>query len=220
MTPFERLLAVMIKPWVVVSCVGLIILSILYVDEPFAYYLHALHYQSSTTTFLVWLTTLGLNRLYLVLLFILVLVFRYICHNNSWATRTLFLWLCVLIPNLICVFLKIGLGRARPDLLFSDQLYGFYGLQMHATYWSFPSGHTTTIMGFVFGLSVLFPRYMYAYILLGLMVVVSRVMLTQHYLSDVMTASYLALLEVGLLDYWFRHKQWLITSTNCAIKQG
>ena len=219
MTPFERLLAIMIKPWVVVSCIGLIILSILYADQPIAYYFHSLH-QHGYTIFLVWLTTLGMNQLYIVPLFILGVIFRYVYHNTLWATRTWFLWSCVLVPNIVCVVLKIGLGRARPDLWFSDQQYGFYGIHTQSSYWSFPSGHTTTVMGFVFGLSVLFPRYTMLYLIFGLMVVVSRVMLTQHYLSDVMVASYLALLEVGLLHYWFQCKKWSITTPNCAINRG
>ena len=115
-----------------------------------------------------------------------------------------FLWLCVLVPSLVCLVLKVLLGRARPDLLFNEHLYGFFGLKTHAPYWSFPSGHTTTVMGFVFGLSVLFPRKCYLFILAGSIVVLSRILLTHHYLSDVMAASYLALLEVGLLFWWSR----------------
>jgi len=95
--------------------------------------------------------------------------------------------------------LKVIFGRARPDMLFNDQLYGFYGLQTHAQFWSFPSGHTTTVMGFVFGLCALFPRHCVAFILTGLIVVSTRILLTHHFLSDVLIASYLALLEVGLL---------------------
>ena len=40
----------------------------------------------------------------------------------------------------------------------------------------------------------------------GLLVVLSRIMLTHHYLSDVMAASYIALLEIALLLYWLRKK--------------
>jgi membrane-associated phospholipid phosphatase len=64
-------------------------------------------------------------------------------------------------------------------------------------------------MGLIFGLTVLFPRYFYLLFVTGLVVVSSRVLLTEHYLSDVMVASYLALLEVGFFAYWLRKKEIL-----------
>ncbi len=208
MTPFERLLAIMIKPWVVVSYLGLIILSFLYLDRPIAYYFHGVDLRTNLPV-LNWFTKLGLGALYLGPLFFLAVFFRYIHRNREWEVRAWFLWLCVLVPSIICVLLKMALGRARPDLLFSEQLYGFYGWQTHAPFWSFPSGHTTTVMGFVGGLCVLFPLYCYAFLSLGLVVVLSRILLTHHYLSDVMAASYLALLEVGLLLWWLRRRTLL-----------
>ncbi len=206
-TRFERLLAIMITPLAVAVYLGLILLSLRYLDRPIAYYFHMLDLQTHLTS-LTWFTQLGSNKLYLGPLLIWALFFRYIQPNKPWEARVWFLWLCVLIPSIVCILLKILFGRARPELLFSDHLYGFYGLQKHALFWSFPSGHATTIMGFVFGLSVLFPRYSYYFIFPGLLVVLSRIMLTHHYLSDVMAASYIALIEVGLLLYWLRKKEF------------
>ena len=208
MIAFERLLAVMIKPWVVVGCVVLIILSIMYLDQPIAHFFHGLD-PSTSIPILNLITKLGLGGIYLVPLILLALFFRYVYKNRKWEQRALFLWLCVLFSSIVCVFLKMVLGRARPGLLFSDQLYGVYGFHTQADFWSFPSGHTSTVMSLAFGLCVIFPRYFYAFIALGLFLVSSRVMLTNHYLSDVMAASYLALLEVGLLLWCSRRKQLL-----------
>lgn len=213
MNPFDRLFAVMVKPWVVIGYLVLIILLIVYLDKPVAYFFQGVN-LGNTMPILNWFTKLGLGALYFVPLFILALFFRYIHRNKTWEANAWFLWLCALIPGVICVVLKIILGRARPDLLFSEGFYGFYGLNTHASFWSFPSGHTSTIMGVVFGLSVLIPRYGYAFIALGLAIATSRILLTKHYLSDVLIASYLALLEVGLLRYWLRCKKMLINSDN------
>ena len=111
-----------------------------------------------------------------------------------------------MVVNLV---LKIVFSRARPDLLFSQQWYGFYGFKFSAPFWSFPSGHATTIMGFVFALCALWPKYRYLFLLYGVLIALSRVVLTHHYLSDVMVASYLALVEVGLLYSWFVQRKWL-----------
>jgi membrane-associated phospholipid phosphatase len=198
LAPFERIAAIMIKPGVMVSYVVVIVLSILYIDRPLAYYFHGFDFRT-TQPLLMWFTHLGISALYIGGLFLLALFFRYIRRDKLNEKRAWFLWLCVLIPSLVCIVLKVLLGRARPELLFTEQLYGFFGLQREELFWSFPSGHTTTIMGFVFGLSVLFPRYCYAFIAVGLMVVLSRIMLTYHYLSDVMAAAYLSLLQVTIL---------------------
>lgn len=205
LTPFERLWSFMIKPWVIVAYVGLIILCIFYIDQPVAYYFHDFNFRS-TQPILVGITYLGTNKLYIAGLFLLALFFRYVKPHKQVEKRVWFLWLCVVIPNVICTVLKILCGRARPDLLFNEHIYGFFGLKTNSLFWSFPSGHTSTVMGLALGLCILFPYYYAAFILVGLIVVLSRVLLTYHYLSDVLAAGYLALLEVGLIYWWLRGK--------------
>ena len=210
MPPVQRLFTIMTKPWVAMSYLGLVLLSFLYVDKPLALLLQP-HNLGTHYPWLGFLTVLGESKFYLVALLLLALVFRYLVRNRLWELRTWFLWLSVLIPNLICLVLKVLLGRARPELLFSEQVYGFYGFHRDASYWSFPSGHTTTIMGFVFGLSLLFPRHAWLYLVIGFAVVASRILLLQHYLSDVMIAADLALLEVGVL--------WLISCRKACFSR-
>lgn len=205
---FERLLFLMTRPWVVISYFILMIVSYLYIDQWVAYYFHRFDLRGNWPP-LVWLTHLGSNVLYLSTLFILAVFFRYIRPDKVREARCWFLWLCVFIPSSICLVLKILFGRARPEILFDQQLYGLFGIKLQTSFWSFPSGHSTTIMGLLLGLTVLFPRYFYVLVGTGLAVVSSRVLLTEHYLSDVMVASYLALLEVGLLTYWLRRKHLL-----------
>lgn len=198
MTKFERLFHVMTRPWVVFLCVALIVFSFLTIDRPLAIFIEHLDFKQ----FQPWLnalTHLGLGMFYIIALAIVGLGSRFILHNKRWEERAWFLWLCVAIPSVICFVLKIIFGRARPDMLFSQNLYGFYGPHKSSMYWSFPSGHTTTIMGLMFGLSALFPRYCVGFVFSGSLIALSRILLTQHYVSDVLFASYLALLEVGLL---------------------
>ena len=210
MTIFERLLATMTKPIAIISVVLVIALSYVYLDRPIAQYFYD-HQGSQQSKFLFkQITNLGANELYLVLFLVSAVFFRYVYQNKRWEERSWFLWLCVLFPILVCGGLKVLLGRARPGLLFekTDHLYGFYGPHMQQDYWSFPSGHATTVMGVVFGLSVVFPRYFYLFLLSGAIVIFSRVMLLNHFLSDVLSATYLALIEVGLL-LWLKNKRYL-----------
>ena len=209
MAPFNRLLNFMLRPWIAGSYVAFVFLSFYYFDKPLAYYFHDLSLKAAFPV-LHWVTCLGEGLVYIGTFFILALIFRYVYRNKIRETRCWFLWLCVLVPNLISLVLKILLGRARPELLFDENLYGFYGFHTNHLYWSFPSGHASAIVGLVLGLSIVFPRYFYLCLLSGLLIISTRVFLTNHYLSDVMATSYLVLLEIGLLSLCLRRKQWLI----------
>jgi hypothetical protein len=198
MTLFERLFTWMTKPWVMIAYGVLVILSYCYWDKPLAYYFHSLDLKRQFPI-LSWFTHLGEGALYITLFFFIALYFRFIRPHKFNEKRTWFLWLCILIPYIVCGVLKVTLGRARPELFFTEHLYGFYGFHLHSEFWSFPSGHTTTIMALAFSLSFLFARYSLAFILAGLAIVLTRIMLNQHYLSDVLATSYLTLVGIGLL---------------------
>ncbi|MCA0403974.1 MAG: phosphatase PAP2 family protein [Proteobacteria bacterium] len=203
-TPVNRLFNLAIKPSVIISFTVFIILAFFYIDPFLAQYFHEANLRLNFPL-LNYITHLGLGGFYLPSFLILALFFRY-RKDKAWENRFWFLFMAVFIPGMICVFLKVILGRARPVLLFSDDLYGFFGLHFKAIYWSFPSGHTTTIMSAAFALSVIFPRFFYLFMTLGLMVSSSRILLTSHYLSDVLVAAYLSLIEIGFLLYFLKKK--------------
>lgn len=208
MAPFDHLLKIMLRPWVVICYLSFVVVSFLYFDQPIAWFFYEEGLRAKLPV-LYWLTQLGTGEFYIAALFLLALFYRYVRPNKTSEIRSWFLWLCVVVPYLVCCVLKISLGRARPELLFSHQLYGFYGLHFQPKYWSFPSGHTTTLMGLVFGLIILFPRYCYAFFITGVLLISTRILLTNHYLSDVLTSGYLTFLEVALVLFVLRRKDWL-----------
>lgn len=211
MVPFERLLKVMLQPWVAASYLGFVVLSFLYFDQSIAWFFYDLDLKTKLPI-VYWLTKLGTGELYIVGLFLLILYFRYVRPNKTSETRSVFLWLCVFVPYMICAALKLCLGRARPALLFDNQIYGFFGFHLQSSYWSCPSGHTSTIMGLVAGLIILFPRYCYLFLCSGLLLISTRVLLTNHYLSDVMATAYLTFMEVAVLLWIMRRKAWLTSA--------
>lgn len=217
MTPFDRLFSIMTKPLVAISYLALVLVSYLYFDRPVALYFHELHFTTDLSLVNL-LTKIGLTGIYLPLFLVLAVFFRYLRINRKFELRSWFLFLCVAIPALVCGILKVTFGRARPNLLFFDNEFGFYWFKLKAIYWSFPSGHTTTIMGAALGLGILFPRHFYAFILVGCSVAFSRIMLTQHYLSDVLTAFYLVILELGLLLFFLRRKPDLLPLPGITVR--
>ena len=195
----------MLKPWVAALYVSFLVLSFFYFDKPIAQFFYEQDLQEKLPV-IVWLTHLGTGEVYVAGLILLALFYRYICINKASEMRSWFVWLCVVIPYFLCGLLKICFGRARPEMLFDKDVYGFYGFHIDHAYWSFPSGHASTIVGLMLGLMILFPRYCYAFFFSGVVMVSTRILLTHHYLSDVLTTFYLTLLEVALLCLVLRDK--------------
>lgn len=198
----------LLNPLVVTLMIILTVLSYDYFDRYLLSYFAQLNLREQYPL-LVWISYFGSSLVYLFLLIGFALFFRWIYPEKQWAARFWFLWLSVAVSNAICTVLKMGLGRARPELMIQSHEYGFYGFKTTREYWSFPSGHTTTIMSLGLGLSVLFPRYRTLFIFFAAVVAFSRIVLLQHYLSDVLVASYLAVVEVMLLVCYLRKNNYL-----------
>ncbi len=207
MTMFDRLFMWMSKPRNILSALLLVLMSYYVIDRALATWIFN-HHLHEKLFFLKGMTLLGEHVAVMACLVGIALFFRYIKPKKLWEERAWFLTVCVFVPNLIALVLKVLLGRARPDLFFQEGLYGFFGFQTHSVYWSCPSGHTTTIMALAFGLSILFPKKTFAFIILALCIAATRILLLKHFMSDVMTASFLALIEVGLIEWVTKRYQY------------
>ena len=186
-------------------------------------------------------TFLGSTKLSFIILLLLAFYFRsscciknicskYIAHKVSYSwllpnlksvaeARVWFLIMSMSVTSALCGLLKCLLGRARPMMWIEHQQFGFYWFKITYDYWSFPSGHTTTIVSLALGLSVLFPRYTRGFLFFALCIVVSRVLLLQHYLSDVLATSLLVFIEMGFLIGFLKSKQWLAVAFDSAVLQ-
>jgi membrane-associated phospholipid phosphatase len=204
----NRFLKGLIHPITIVIILLILACSYLFFDQTLAVMLAKLN-LSSNFPVLGWITFVGSSKIYLIGFFLMALFFRWIDVSPRWEARSWFLWLCVAVANLICGVLKVLLGRARPEVWLQTQDYGFHWFKTTGDYWSFPSGHTTTVMSLVFGLSVLFPRYWVGLVSAAILIALSRVLLVQHFLSDILMATYLALIEVTLLVHYLRKKNYL-----------
>jgi membrane-associated phospholipid phosphatase len=203
------------KPWVIILYAVLVILSYIYIDKALATYFHQLDLRTNIHA-LSLLTALGQWIAYVVLFLFAGLYFRFIRVNSVYEARSWYLLGCLVVANLVCLVVKVTLSRARPDLLFASNEFGFYWFKLKSAYWSFPSGHTTTVVSLAVGLGVLFPRYFYVALTVALLVAASRVLLYHHYLSDVMTGFYLSLMVVGFFIQYLKRKNWL-NKKGCII---
>lgn len=193
-------IAFLTHPLVMIVYLMLVVVCYIWIDQPLALYCHS-HEFSNHYPILHWITQLGRSIIWLLILPLLMLYFRFIRRVKQTELRLQFLFCIVLAANAICFVLKNVFGRARPDLLFSEHLYGFFGYHRDHLYHSFPSGHTTQVTAVVLSLALLYPRQRGWFVLAGIVVVATRVLLTYHYLSDVLASTFLVVLEYKLLLY-------------------
>jgi lipid A 4'-phosphatase len=105
-----------------------------------------------------------------------------------------FLFVSIAASGVIVDVLKIVFGRARPKLLFQSDVYGFAWLMWRPDHWSFPSGHSATIVALTTALWFLWPQNQLFYILIAAIVCMSRVVVGAHYLADSLAGALIAIL--------------------------
>lgn len=193
----NKLLQTVLHPLMILSVVALIVASYYYLDQNISSFAFK-HDLRAKFSFLKPIILLGKWQVILLGLMAFALYGWYRQKDAAYMRNILFLSAALLLSCALCLVLKCLSGRARPDLLFSDGIYGFYYFKFTRAYWSFPSGHTTAIMAITIGLALLFRAYGFYLILLGLLIAFTRVIMYHHYLSDVLAGLYLTLITVCL----------------------
>ncbi len=194
MTNFERTLRRVYSPWVLIPYLFLIAMSYLFLDKPIALWFAA-HPEFSKSGLAHAITDFGLGWPYFFGLPLLALA---LYHHQSFKRlhQVLYVWASVCACGLIADVFKVLLSRARPTLYLSKGLYGFQWLELHARYWSFPSGHSSVVFSFSLALALVFQRYRYLFLCYGFIVALSRVVVLAHFLSDIMAAFLLSIFVV------------------------
>jgi len=187
---------------------------ILWVDRPFALYLHAT--DGRLRPFFDLAGRLGLGYPYLILFGLSFAALRWgggfprlQPHAGAMreaAAAPAFLFAAIAVSGLTVDLLKVIFGRARPKLLFASGTYDFGWLGWQADRWSFPSGHATTATALAVALWVLWPRHVLFYVAVALLVIASRIITGAHYLSDTVMGATIAIVTTRLLAAMFaRH---------------
>ncbi len=158
-------------------------------DIPLAYCFRGLD-QTIVDLFEI-ITQAGDSLWYFIILIPLYLLMRFLWENEKWSARTLFLLLAVTLSGLLNILIKWFAGRNRPINLFESDLFGFDYFSIFYLHesTSFPSGHTVTAFVLATALGFMFPRFRWIAFLAAALVGVSRVVITAHYLSDVIAGA-------------------------------
>lgn len=95
-----------------------------------------------------------------------------------------YVFISIALSGITANLLKRVIGRARPGNFDEWGTFGFSPFR-GSRFESFPSGHATTIGALFMALALLLPRYRLLFLVLGVWIGMTRVMVGAHYPSDV-----------------------------------
>lgn len=108
--------------------------------------------------------------------------------------------LCIMSLALVLTFfvagtIKVLLARSRPELWLFDQQYGFHFFSFKSIYNSMPSGHTTFTFTGLLAIANFFKKKQVTAIaiVIASIVGISRILILDHYVSDVILATYIGI---------------------------
>jgi lipid A 4'-phosphatase len=180
----------------------LVLFSIGFVDRPVALFFHA---RDPDLRVLFELTgSLGLAYPYLIFSAAVFAALHWgaaiprlrpFTHRmRAFSAVPAFSFASVAASGLAVDLLKLLFGRTRPKLLFGRGVYDFAWFELHPDHWSFPSGHSATIVALMTALWFLWPQHVLFYVLMATIVALSRVAVGAHYPSDVVAGAVIAVL--------------------------
>ena len=188
------------KAWATAYCALVIVLGYVVLDRPLAHWLKA-HVSGEFEGFWKTVTTLGLGGIWLIPSGVLTLglVLSSLAAPNlaekarrramAWVPG--FLFASVALSGIANTIIKVLIGRTRPVLWFEQGVYGFEPLTRAYATNSFPSGHSQAAFAAMTALTLIFPRYDIAFLTVALLVMLSRVLTTVHFLSDAVMGAWL-----------------------------
>jgi membrane-associated phospholipid phosphatase len=195
--------------YISVVCLIMIVVSYLFWDIPLTIYCRQLNPALISIADII--TRLGISTWYIVASVILYLFFRYIYKDILNAARSLFVFLSLSLTGIFIDILKWITGRYRPIELFNHGCSGFGYFKTGYEWTSFPSGHAQTAFTLATALTILFPRWGIPLFIIAGAVAISRVILTAHYLSDVIAGAGIGILLTMAIKYFFDRKQIKLT---------
>ena len=175
-------------PIVVLFCV----VGYFFFDLPVAQYCKSIFSNNKIRRILKDISKLGIATFYLICSAVIFMFFRFIRKRKIWSNRALFVFLSISLSGMLVLITKFIFGRYRPKMFFKEQLYGFEFFQLKGKITSFPSGHASTIVAVMLSLYFISPKYRVIYFIIAFVVVISRVLVCHHFLTDVVVGSYVA----------------------------
>ena len=119
-------------------------------------------------------------------------IYKYI-KNGDVSDKLYTFSLTMIMTTIIITILKVVVARYRPEVLIQSDQYGFHWFSMKKLYNSMPSGHTALSFAGLLAIANFFTKKWVTIvaIVLATLIAISRVLVLDHYLSDVIVAAYI-----------------------------
>lgn len=117
--------------------------------------------------------------------------------------RVGFLFAAIAMPSLFVTIVKRIIGRARPNVGGSLDPFLFIPFKWHAAYAGMPSGHATTAFAVLVAFGTLWPRWRTVLLIYALLIVISRVVVTAHYPTDVLAGALVGVVGAMMVRRYF-----------------
>lgn len=114
-----------------------------------------------------------------------------------------FLFWAIALPGIFTNIVKHIFGRARPGVGGSIDPTLFAPFSWPAVYASLPSGHATTALSVLVAFGTLFPRARTALLIYAGLILLSRVAVTAHYPTDVLTGALVGAVGAMMVRRYF-----------------
>ncbi|WEK06382.1 MAG: phosphatase PAP2 family protein [Candidatus Devosia phytovorans] len=151
-----------------------------------------------------------------LVIFLLTVIGMRLVPAGLWrrATRELcqvsaFVFLTIGVSGLATNILKRLIGRSRPVIYDQVGAFDFRYVLNDWTFQSFPSGHSTTAMATALVVGFLAPRLFMLVLLLALATGLSRIMLGQHYPTDIVGGYVVGIIGAFAMRNLFARRRWL-----------
>lgn len=146
------------------------------------------------------LTDLASSGPYFLGLPILMLVFA-VLRRHAVAAKLLLMVASIAAAGIVVNVLKVVFGRYRPNELFYYDQWGFAPISFGYDNASFPSGHAATAAAIITCLCFIFPRLRWFWVSVGVVVALTRVGVSAHFVGDVCAGAFVgAVTSIAMRD--------------------
>ena len=206
---------------------AVLIIALYWLDRPLSAWGQGL--PDGVRAFFEWMTQWGESDWILILTFIAWLgawLLSLLTRDNirralrELATVAGFIFLGVGLPSLVSTLLKRIIGRGRPETWVVDAPLSFHSLNWNAyEYQSFPSGHATTAFSLAAVVAFLWPKAFWPAMAFAATIAISRVVLGEHYPTDITAGAVLGLLGAYAVRQLFVARGWLFASNEAGATE-
>ena len=118
----------------------------------------------------------------------------------SLGVRFGYLFLAIALPGLFVTIVKRLIGRVRPS---DSGPFAYMPWSWRHEYASLPSGHSTTAFAAAVAIAALWPRARIPMLIYAVIIAASRVIITAHFVSDVVAAAFVGGFGAVLVRNWY-----------------